>query len=214
MISQRARLALLMKGSSRLGSHTLLPAALACSAIVAGLSAGCSSARLSHDEARRQIAEIGKSSLVPDSIQIQRIVSQTDKDAIAETTVAMAFEFKRDKSSDSWHIAAVRMGDRDWVGVDEIVAAVNENRRRSTMESLQKLATGIATFRERTGASPNASEIVGLTNILHPTYMSDLIRLDAWGHPIHYEVQGSRFRLTSDGADGIHGTADDILLAP
>src|SRR5882672_9899366 len=120
MISQRARLDFLMKASSPLASRTFLHVALACSAMLAGMTAGCSGSRLSHDEARKQIAEIGKSSLVPESIHIQRIVSQTDKDAIAETSVAMAFEFQRAKSSDPWHIAAVRLGDRDWVGVNEI----------------------------------------------------------------------------------------------
>ena len=203
-----------MRGSSRLASHTLLRAALACTAILATTSAGCSSSRLSHDEARRQIAEIGNSSLVPGAIQVQRIVSQTDKDAIAEISVSLAFEFQRNKVSDPWHIAAVRMGDRDWVGVDEIVAAVNESRRRTTLESFQKLATGIATFRQRTGAAPDASEIVALTNILHPAYMADLVRLDAWGRPIRYEVVGAGFRLLSDGADGVRGTSDDVLLAP
>src|SRR6476660_1647505 len=109
MISQRARLPFLMKGSSRLASYTFLPVALACFTLLTGMSAGCSGPRLSHEDARKQIAEIGNSSLVPDSIHIQRIVSQTDKEAIAETSVAMAFEFQRAKSSDPWHIAAVRM---------------------------------------------------------------------------------------------------------
>lgn len=178
----------------------------------AALLTGCSSARLSHNEARTRIAEIGTSTLVPGSIQIQRIVSQTEKDAIAETTVALAFEFKRDKSSDPWHIAAVRLGDRDWVGVDEIVAAVNESRRRATQESLQKLSSAIAMFRQSTGAGPVASDIIGLTNILHPNYMPDLIRTDAWGRPIHYEVSGATARLLSYGADGVRGSSDDIVL--
>ncbi|HET9130051.1 MAG TPA: type II secretion system protein GspG [Terriglobia bacterium] len=203
-----------MNGSSRYVSRTLRIGALACALTIAGMATGCSSARLSHDEARRQIAEIGNSSLVPDSIHIQRIVSQTEKDAIAETSIAMAFEFQRAKSSDPWHISAVRMGDRDWVGVAEIIAAVNESRKRTTLESFQKLARGIEAYRQQNGTSPNATDIVSLTNILHPTYMTDLVRLDAWGRPIRYEVTGASFRLLSDGADGIRGTADDLQLAP
>src|SRR5689334_20289303 len=117
MIPQRARLELLMK--------PLI--SLSCTALLAASLAACSGARLSHEEARRQIAAIGSSALVPGSIQVQRIVSQTDKDAIAETTVALAFEFKRDKPSDAWHVAAVRLGDRDWVGVDELITAINDN---------------------------------------------------------------------------------------
>jgi hypothetical protein len=182
--------------------------------MIGASTAGCSGARLSHDEVREQIAAIGKSSLLPDSIQIQRIVSQSDNEAIAETTVSLAFEFKKDKSSGPWRIASVRLGDRDWVGVEELLAAVNEGRRRMTMESLQKLAAGIMAYRQGTGSSPNATDIVGLTNLLHPLYMMDLIRQDAWGRPIHYEVSATGYRLFSFGADGIRGTADDIVLSP
>src|SRR6185295_2235921 len=134
MISQHARLDLLMKPR--------IP--LTCFFFLALSLAGCSGARLSHEEARRQIAAIGTSALVPGSIQIQRIVSQTDKNAIAETTVALAFEFKRDKPTDAWRVASVRLGDRDWVGVDELLAATHDNRRRATLQSLQLLANGIA----------------------------------------------------------------------
>src|SRR5262249_36151185 len=55
----------------------------------------CSSARLSHDEARKKIADIGQSNLVPDAIEIRRIVTQTDTSAIAESSVTLAFQFKR-----------------------------------------------------------------------------------------------------------------------
>ena len=45
--------------------------------------------------------------------------------------------------------------------------------------------------------------------------MKDLVRLDAWGKPIHYEVTGpATFRLISFGADGIRGTPDDVVLGP
>jgi len=182
--------------------------------MIAASTAGCSGARLSHDEVRKQISEIGKSSLLPDSIQIQRIVSQSDNAAIAETTVSLAFEFKRDKSSGPWRIASVRLGDRDWVGVDELIAAVNESRRRTTLESMQKLSAGITAYRVGTGVLPNATEIVGLTNLLHPLYMMELVRLDAWGRPTHYEVSGTGYRLISFGADGIRGTSDDVVLSP
>src|SRR5262249_10901949 len=151
--------------------------------LLAASLAGCSGARLSHEEARRQIAAIGSSALVPGSIQIQRIVSQTDKDAIAETTVALAFEFQRDKPTDAWRVAAVRLGDRDWVGLDELITAVNDNRRRATLQSLQALANGIATFRQRNGSLPNAKDISTLNDILHPNYMKDLVQTDAWGRP-------------------------------
>jgi len=185
---------------------------LSCTALLAASSAACSSARLSHEEARRQIAAIGSSALVPGSIQVQRIVSQTDKDAIAETTVALAFEFKRDKPSDAWHVAAVRLGDRDWVGLDELVTAINDNRRRSTLQSLQTLARGITAFQQRNGSLPSAKDIESLNDVLHPNYMTDLVQTDAWGRPILFEIAPPGYRLLSLGPDGIRGTADDIQL--
>ena len=202
-----------MKGPSFVHTCTVPLIAVACLLIAASTTA-CSGPRLSHDEVRKQIAAMGKSSLLPDSIQIQRIVSQSDTAAIAETTVSLAFEFKKDKASGPWRIASVRLGDRDWIDVNELVAAINENRRKTTLESLQKLAAGIAAYRQGTGNAPNASEIVGLTNLLHPLYMSDLIRLDAWGRPIQVEVSGTTYRLISLGTDGVRGTADDIVVAP
>src|SRR6267143_1142369 len=173
----------------------------------------CISARLSHDEARKKIAEIGRSNLVPDAIEIRRIVSQTDTEAIAEASVTLAFQFKRSKPDSEWQIAAVRLGDRDWISLDELLSAINEGRRKVTIEGLRKLADGIAKYRDRNGSIPDSRDIVSLTNVLHPAYINDLVREDAWGHPIDYQVSsGTAFKLISPGPDGRPGTADDIVL--
>ena len=182
--------------------------------LIAALFCGCSGARLSHNEVRKQIGEIGSTSLIPESIQIQRIVSQSDRVAIAETTVSLAFQFKRNKPSDKWHIEAVRLGDRNWVSVDELVTAVNEQRRRTTMESLQKLTAGIAAYRQRTGQAPSARDLAALNDLLHPTDLTELIVNDAWGRAIRYETSGAVHRLVSVGSDGVAGTSDDVVLVP
>src|SRR5262245_48498000 len=174
----------------------------------------CAADRLSHDEARQKIAQIGRSNLVPDAIEIRRIVSQTDTEAIAESSVTLAFQFKRANPNAQWQIAAVRLGDRDWVSMDELLAAINDGRRRSTIDGLKKLAAGIAKYREMNGAIPIAPDITRLTDTLHPLYMSDLIREDGWGAPIVYQVMGTTFRLVSAGPDGLRGTADDIVFDP
>ena len=186
-------------------SHLLL---IGCFALCS-----CTSARLSHDEARKAIAEIGRSKLVPDAIEIRRIVSQSENEAIAEATITLAFQFKRDNPSAPWRIEAVRLGDRDWISLDELLAAINEGRRRTTEQSMQQLVAGIENYRTKNGGLPNAKDIVGLTDILHPFYMTVLVREDGWGNPIFYELTGgSTFRLISSGADGRRGTADDIVV--
>jgi hypothetical protein len=181
---------------------------IACVALPA-----CTSARLSHDEARRRIAEIGQSSLVPDAIEIRRIVSQTDTAAIAEATVTLAFQFKRANTNSDWRIEAVRLGDRDWISLDELIAGINEGRRRTTRDSMQKLAEGIEKYRTANGSLPSARDIGSLTDSLHPNYMNVLVREDGWGNPIVYEVTGpDSFRLISRGQDGRPGTTDDVIL--
>ena len=172
----------------------------------------CTSARLSHDEVRRKIAEIGQSSLIPDAIEVRRIVSQSDTSAIAESTVTLAFQFKRANEKAEWHIEAVRLGDRDWISLDELLTAMNEGRRRTTVQSMQQLADGIEKFRAANGSLPMARDIVVLTDALYPRYINVLVREDGWGNAIIYEVTGpSTFRLISTGIDGRRGTPDDIL---
>jgi len=177
------------------------------------LLSACTGARLSQDEARKKIAEIGRSNLVPAAIEIRRIVSQTDTDAIAEATITLAFQFKRDKPNAEWHIQAVRLGDRDWISLDELLAGINEGRRRATTGAMERLVAAVEKFRMTNGTLPNARDIVGLTDILNPRYMNELVREDGWGKPILYEVTGpGTFRLISDGPDGRRGTPDDIVV--
>src|SRR5262245_18397240 len=131
----------------------------------------CTSARLSHDEARKRIAQIGQSKLVPDSIEIQRIVSQSYRSAIAEATVALAFQFKRANANAEWRIEAVRLGDRDWISLDELLAALNEGRRRTTLQAMQQLAEAVEKYRSANGSLPAARDIVALSDMLYPNYM-------------------------------------------
>lgn len=175
--------------------------------------AGCASVRLSHEDARQKISAIARSKLVPDSIEIRRIVYQGETQALAETTVTLAFQFKKDPSGGEWRVDAVRLSDNDWIPLTELLNAVNESRRKATAETMQKLVVGITEYRSKTGSFPEARDIVTLTNVLHPLYMSELVRVDGWGSPIDYEVTvGSGYRLVSKGADGLRGTPDDIVL--
>src|SRR6516162_4899576 len=120
-------------------SHVLL--LVACLTL-----SSCASARLSNSEARKKIAEIGHSQLVPDAIEIRRIVSQTENEAIAEATITLAFQFKRANPSSDWKVEAVRLGDRDWISLDELLNAVNEGRQRATAQSMNELAIGIEKY--------------------------------------------------------------------
>src|SRR5262245_60566684 len=163
-------------------------------------------------EARRALIEIGLSSQVPDAIEVRRIAAQNETQAIVEATVSFGFQFRWDPATKRWEIEAARLGQRDWIVVSDLLAALDEGRRRDTVVKLQKLLVGIDNFRKKYGALPTAPDIVKLTDILHPNYMNELVRDDGWNRQILYQVTGSTFRLVSSGPDHRAGTPDDVVV--
>lgn len=176
------------------------------------LVSACGGARLSHDEIRKQIADIGTSTLVPKAVQVRRVVSQGGNTAIAETSVELAFQFQRDFAGSPWHITQVRLGDQNWVSVPELLKALEQNRRNETAAALRKLDTGVVAYRQKNGSAPTAGNIASLSDALHPLYMSDLVLNDSWGHAIEIESPATGMRFRSLGPDGQRGTSDDVVF--
>lgn len=175
------------------------------------MTSGCGGSRLSHDVIRKQVADLGSSTLVPSSVAVRRVVSQSGDRAIAETTVDLAFQFERDSDKSPWHITSVRLGDQNWVSVPELIVALNDSRRKTTAVSLEKLVAGVAAYRQQNGTSPAARDIKAVADALHPRYMKDLVLDDAWGRPIEVETTSPNLRFRSVGPDGQIGTPDDIV---
>jgi len=161
---------------------------------------------------RQRILELGSSRLVPDAIEIRRVASGSDTRTIAEATVTLRFQFRKNVRSGAWAVESVRLGERDWINLNDLVGAMHQGRRLETSVLLQKLVIGIDNYKKKNGSLPNARDIVQLTDVLHPSYMTDLVRNDAWGRPIEYESSGSTFRLISSGPDGRRGTDDDVVV--
>jgi hypothetical protein len=176
------------------------------------VASGCGGGRLSSDQARKQIIDISSSGVVPDAIQIRRVVTQGDREAIAEATATLAFQFKRENRNAPWKIGAVRLGDNDWLDMNELLAAINDARRRSTLESIGRLNAAVEAYRQANGNLPSAPDIVKLTDQLFPGYLDKLVRDDAWKRPFRYEASGATFRIISNGPNGIAGDSDDLSL--
>ena len=185
-----------------------LPLILACSLLLSA----CGGARLSHNEIRKQIADIGTSTLVPKEVQIRRVVSQSGNRSIAETSVELAFQFERDFDGSPWYISQVRLGDQNWMPLKDLLAAVEEIRKRDTAAALRKLDSGVAAYRQANGSAPAATNIATMADSLHPRFMKDLVLNDAWGRPVEVETAGAGLRFRSLGTDGQRGTADDVVF--
>ncbi len=173
--------------------------------------AGCSGT-LSTRTARQQIASLGGSTLVPSEIEIERIMIETGSRAVAETSVKMAFQFEKD-SGGEWRIVSARLGDRQWVDVELLFQALTRQYSDNTSAALEKLAAGVEQYQAQNGSLPQLGTESALADILHPLFMEDLIRQDAWGREIRYERRGDdAYALRSSGPDGVHGSPDDITL--
>ena len=175
--------------------------------------AGCSGT-LSTRIARQQIASLGGSTLIPSGIEIERIMIETGSRAVAETSVKMAFVFEKDAGGE-WRIVSARLGDRQWVDVNLLLQALERQYADNTSAALEKLATGVEQYQSQNGSLPQLGPESALADMLHPLFMVDLIRQDAWGREIRYERRGDdAYVLRSSGPDGVHGSPDDIILDP
>ena len=163
------------------------------------------------EQQRQAMVELGASPLIPPAIEIRRVVAQTATLAIVESTVSMGFRFQRENNG-NWKIVAARLGDHEWVETSGVLATLNEGRRRDTVAKMEKLADAVDAYRRKNSKLPDARDIVELTDILHPNYMNELVRVDGWSQPIEYGASGSSFRLASKGPDGRWGTADDVVV--
>ena len=183
---------------------------LAALVIVVLISLGCSG-RLSTRSIRQQIASLGEAELVPSDIVVERIVTEAGERLVAETTIKMVFQFEQD-SDGEWRIVAARIGDRQWVDIEMLAEALEAQRTEETAAAMRKLANGLAEYQVRNGALPEIDPAGRLSDVLHPLFMSELIREDAWGAEIQYELLDASYRLRSSGSDRVVGNSDDVVL--
>ena len=180
-----------------------------------GLLQACgASQKLSEAKAKEKISELGLIDFKDKQIQVQKIVQSGESQAVAEANLQLTFRLSRSKDSD-WEVDAIRLADRDWVEMRTFLTALNEVRVRQTRESLLRLQEGIRKYREQTGALPDGSTIVKLTDALFPNYLREVIRYDAWNQELAVRASDAgAYQIISAGPDKILGNGDDISLGP
>src|SRR2546425_326162 len=80
---------------------------------------------------------------------------------------------------------------------------------RGTMETLGKALT---TYAMDHGGYPQGSSIQEATAALVPAFLPSAATVDAWGNTLVYQSDTRSFTLTSPGADGRTGNADDMVM--
>jgi hypothetical protein len=115
-----------------------------------------------------------------------------------------------DKSG--WRVAELRTGNRDWVSLEPLAAAVNEVKQEHARAELASIAAALEKFRADRGFYVVSDNYAVVIDYLSPRYLARIIRLDPWHRPYRYQGESDHFTLRSAGPDGKPDTPDDFEL--
>ena len=150
-----------------------------------------------------------------DAIRIQEVAPSPLPFASKESATVVAWisvEARAINEAKGWRISEIRTGNRDWVNLDQLVAAVNQQKRNRARAEMKKIAEALERYRAAKGSYIVSDSHAVLIDHLSPAYLREVIRLDPWRQPYKYVGQRDTFMLASPGPDGKEGTADDIGL--
>lgn len=112
-----------------------------------------------------------------------------------------------------WRVSELRTGNRDWVPLEPLVVAVNEEKQKKARAELALIAKALEKFRKERGSYVVSDSQAIAIDYLNPRYLAQVIRVDPWHQPYKYLGDRDHFTLRSAGPDGKENTPDDIELA-
>ena len=112
-----------------------------------------------------------------------------------------------------WRVSELRTGTSDWVKLEPLLAAVNEQKQKQTRTELELMAAALEKFRKDRGFYVVSDNQAVAIDHLNPRYLLRVIRIDPWHQPYKYLGDRDHFTLRSAGPDGKPDTADDIQLS-
>ena len=149
--------------------------------------------------------------LSKDDLDIESVSQVGQKDAIAEARIRTAFKLERVEGK--WVVREVRLGRGQWEKMDDILRALQLVKIAETRNLLEQVAAGIEKYKKGKGVPPDFSDYVALSDTLHPEFMTPLIRLDAWQHPlVARPARPNMIQVISPGPDGKLDSNDDIVV--
>ena len=175
-----------------------------------------SSSELTTKRARCLVASLFGVQLPSDDVRIKDISPfglsfGPESSALVTALVRADFRFARDASG--WRLVEFKSGNRDWVNVTDVPAAMDQIKRSTASEDLSTIAKALSDFRRDRGSFVVSDKESVLIDHLSPRYLTRVIRVDPWHRPYHYEGQQDRYSLRSLGPDGKPNTPDDIVVS-
>ncbi len=94
----------------------------------------------------------------------------------------------------------------------EVLHALDQGKVVGTKSTMETLGRALAAYSVDRGGYPQATSLQQAAAALVPAFLPSAVTVDAWGNDFVYASGGASFTLTSPGADGRTGTADDIVM--
>lgn len=96
------------------------------------------------------------------------------------------------------------------VAAEEAADATREPIKQ-TGGDIRMIATAVEAYAIDNGGYPEVDNLPSLSTRVEPIYIKSLPYDDAWGNRMKFRATKFDYRISSAGADGTHGTADDFV---
>ena len=150
-----------------------------------------------------------------DALRIQMIAPMPVPMATQPSATVVAWirmDARLTQSGKGWQVAELRTGNREWVNLEPLLAALNLEKQNRARAELQMMATALEKFRSERGFYVVADSHATAIDYLSPRYLPRVIRIDPWQQPYLYQGDRDHFTLRSTGPDRKPDTPDDISL--
>lgn len=172
---------------------------------------------LTTKRARCLVAALFNVELPSDQVRIRNVspfgFSFGSADASALITSLVQFDYRFVRDGRAWQVAAVKAGNRDWLDLQSVSAALDQIKRSSAANELSLIAQALDNYRRDRGVYVVSDKESVLIDHLSPRYLTRVIRVDPWHRPYQYEGSQTGYSLRSLGPDGKPNTGDDIVVS-
>ena len=171
---------------------------------------------LTNKRARCLVASLLGVALPSDDVRIKDISPFGLSLGSESSSLVVAFvraDFRLTRDAKGWRVTEFKSGNRDWVNVTGLAAAIDLAKRSDATDELSTIAKALGDFRRERGSFVVSDSESVLIDHLSPRYLPRVIRMDPWHRPYRYEGQADHYSLRSLGPDGKPNTEDDIVIS-
>jgi len=94
----------------------------------------------------------------------------------------------------------------------QVLHAIDQGKVIGTRGTMENIGKALTTYSMDHGEYPHGTSIQAAASALVPAFLPSAVNVDAWGNTLGYQSDGRSFTLTSPGADGRVGSADDMVM--